>query len=239
MEPQNQQPWQQPQQPQQPPQPAPQPTPLSQFPGQPIDPQSQSNQQYTTDYLDQISSPVKQPRHTNKLIMIIFVLLGLLILVGIGAMLLSGRPSTLDRANELSARLESLAKLSQSQHRYLRDNDLRASNTAYTLFLGNAVSDLEAPLAAAGIEKNVSKAIEESEKAYVSELSTKFEDARLKVTLDVVYANQMSYELDVIQSMMRSIYNNTSNAELRGFLDDANNNLTSIDKSFEEFSASQ
>lgn len=155
-------------------------------------------------------------------------------------MLLSGGSSnTLNKANELNARIETLTKISKDQHKHLRDNSLRATNTAFTLFLSNASSDLEAPLKAAGIEKKVTNSIKASEKTYESKLTADFEDARLNVVLDRTYARQMAYELDIINSMMRSIYNSTSNTELRGYLDNANNNLTPIAEDFRKFATAE
>lgn len=251
MDPRSQQPWQgQPQQ--TPPLPGgyPQPTPTPNQPAYPPQPQqpmpqpyqdpNQPQQDMSIDYLNQIAPPLKQSRKPGKLLLIIFILLGLLVVVGIVAIVLSGgRTSTPVKASQLSARMDMLAKLSREQHRYLRDNDLRATNTAYTLFLANAVTDLKAPLAAAGLEKETTKSITAGEKTYSAELGTKFEDARLNVMLDDTYARQMTYELEVVQTMMRSIYNATDSQDLRSYLESADNNLVPIAKEFSEFSVTK
>ncbi len=225
--------WQ-PQPQQTPPQPPTQAPPSAQQPLQPG--VQQPIQDYSVDYLDQISTPLKPQKTANhKLILIIMVLLGLLVLVGVAALLLSSRPSTLDKASELSARMESLVEISKDQHSYLRDNDLRSDNTAYTIFLTNAIADLEAPLEAAGIEKDVTASIEAAESAHSSELTSEFDDARLNVVLDRTYAREMTYQIEVLQTMMRQVYDGTDNEELRTFLDNAYRNLTPIAESFDEF----
>lgn len=214
----------------------PQATPGQQPPVQPAQPVYAEGQDYSIEYLDQIAPPTKKSLMPSKLILIILGLVGLLVIVGLFVMLSSARPSTLDQASELNARLETLADISKDQHRHLRDNTLRANNTAYQLFLNNAISDMEAPLTAAGLEKATKKAIATQEKAYASKLNAEFEDARLNVILDRTYAREMAYQLDVVQAMMRRVYNGTNSKELRGYLDSANTNLTLLSKSFDEFS---
>ncbi len=153
---------------------------------------------------------------------------------------LSGsRTSIPIKASQLSARLETLAGLSKDHHKNLRDNEIRATNTAYMLFLNNAISDLQAPLTEAGIEKKTTKTIATTESTYANELGAKFEDARLNVTLDRVYALEMKHQIEVVQSSMRSIYDATSNQSLRSYLDKAYSNLTPIAKEFSEFSATK
>lgn len=218
---------------QQPPQPQPQPQQAQATP--PVQPAQPLTEDYSIDYLNQIAPPMKQSQKPGKLLLIIFILVGLLIVVGIAALLLSGRPTSLDNASALSARMETLAKLSKDQHKNLRDNELRTTNTAYTLFLSNAVSDLSAPLEAAGIKKETTKAITASETAFATELTAKFEDARLNVVLDRTYAREMAYQLDIIEAMMRSIYGSTSSQQLQSYLDTANKNLAPIAQDFDEF----
>lgn len=191
------------------------------------------------DYLDQISTPVKQSRSSNKLILIILILVGLLVMVGAAALILSDRPSSLDKASELSARTETLHTLAEDQHKYLRDNDLRANNTAYRVFLTNAIADLEAPLEAAGLEKDATQAIEAAETSYAEKLSSDFDDARLNVILDRTYAREMTYQIEVLQTMMQQVYDGTDSEELRTYLDSAFRNLSPIATEFDEFAATK
>lgn len=237
-----------------PPQPVSQPTPVEpaqpqqmagqqapQFqPGQatpqPLQPPEQAAPNPALDYLDQISAPVQPPQKQNKLILYALIGLGAIIVLGVIIMIASsGGPSTLARASQLHSRIESLAEISQDYHKYLRDNGLRATNTAYSLFLNNAAADLEAPLASAGLKKKETAAIVSAEKAHAAKLEEEFEDARLNVVLDRTYSRQMSYELGLIKAMMQSIYSRTSSADLREYLDSANSNLTPIARDFDEF----
>lgn len=220
--------------PQQPPQytQAPQYTPPSEY--QPV------SDQYSVDYLNEIAPPLKQSRGPGKLMWIIIgLVMATLLVIGL-SLVLNSRPSDLDRATELYVRMDSLRTIADRQHVNLRDNELRANNTSYRLFLGNAIRDIEEPLNAAGINKaRLDENLRNSESELIAEYNEKFEDARLNVTLDSTYAREMLFQLSILDTMMRSFYNQTNTPALREFLETTNTNLSPIAKSFDEFTAAQ
>lgn len=227
-------------QPQQPPQWPPQPTaPTNPQPyPQQSTPITPPQQDYSIDYLNQISAPSKTSSGPNGKFLI-GIIVGLLVLLGlVGAFLVFGNRSTpMDKAANMLMRMQTLEKVAKSQHKHLRDGQLRSSNSSYTLFLTNAIRDLKEPLESAGVNVNkLPKSQRDAEKAVETELNTRFDDARLNVRLDNTYSREMNYQLDILHSMMVSIYSSTSSSALKEYLETTEKNLAQVSESFEKVS---
>lgn len=146
----------------------------------------------------------------------------------------------MDRAAEMYLRMETLKKVSEDQHRHLRDNQLRVNNRSFSLFLTNAIRDIEEPLKAAGINKGqIPKNIRDREAALQAKLKEEFDDARLNITLDRIYTRQMTYQLESLQRMMQTVYDGSNSAALREYLVTTDSNLLPVYNNFKEFNAAK
>lgn len=264
MDPRQQQPWQQPQQ--QPPSPPTQQPPAgyaggvqqqqipagfqpAQDPGNPQQSPAQAPQStmqpvqpdsFSPDYLDQITGPA--PVKNTKGTYLFWIIIGLAVITAgvLAFVMLANRPTSTDKAAELYLRMETLKKVSEETHRHLRDNNLRVNNRSYSLFLTNAIRDIEKPLAAAGVKKGqIPKPIRDEETSLASRLKTEFDDARLNIALDRVYTREMTHQLNTLQAMMKGIYDMNSNKEMREYLETTNDNLAPVARSFSEFAATK
>lgn len=218
---------------------------------QPINPQPQPQQppvaqpapgqDYSIDYLDQISAPAKSSRTANPKFLygVIAGLLALLILVG-GFILISSRSTPMDKATDMLLRMQTLEKVAKNQHKHIRDGQLRSTNSSYLLFLANAIRDLKDPLESADVKVNqLPKARRDAEKSIEETLNAQFDDARLNVTLDRTYAREMDYQLEVLHGMMVSVYNSTNSSALKEYLETTETNLAQISEGFSGFSGSK
>ncbi len=221
--------------------------PNQQQPGQTPQPQQlpptepAAQYSYSTNYLDQISAPVKQSRTANPKFMIGLIggLLALLVLVG-GFILINSSSTPIDKATDMLLRMQTLEKVAKAQHSHLRDGQLRTINSSYTLFLANAIRDLKEPLENAGVTvSKLPKQQRDAEKSIESGLNAQFDEARLNVTLDRAYAREMNYQLEVLHSMMMSIYNSTNDSSLKQYLESTENNLAQISEGFGSFLGSK
>ncbi len=186
------------------------------------------------DYLDQIapqhikhSGPVFSIR--NLVIAAVIIIFGLTF----GTMVLSGIPKNTEI---LAARLTATKDVSEKATNNIRNTQLRAVNGNLKLLLTNTLRDIKPLLAKVDVDiSELSPSIVADEAT--TELEAKLEDARLNAVYDRAYAREMSYKLETILSLMKQTYKNTSNSELKTFLNDAYENLQKIQQSFADFNA--
>ncbi len=213
-------------------------------PNQPTPPQQQPPQpqpEYSIDYLDQISAPQKRIIAPNPLVLLGVIGVGILAIIGFGIMIFSSSgTSGTDRVASLNLRLATLQKIADTQQRNLRDNELRSTNAALSLYLSNTARDMKDPVAALGItDKTIPKNLTTTESKLTSDINAKFEEAKLNVMLDRSYAREMTYQIGVLRSMMTSAYKNTSNQKLKATLETSDPSLAQVAKNFESFSGSR
>ncbi len=207
----------------------PTPTPPSQVP--------QSQTEYSIDYLDQISAPQKRITAPNPLVLMAVVGIGILTIVGFGIMMFSsGGSSGVTKAANFSLRLQTLQKIADTQQRQLRDNDLRSTNAAFSLYVSNTLRDINEPLTKIGVDpKKLSKDVTSKEAAYASAINAKFEEAKLNVILDRTYAREMAYQIGVLRNMLSSLYKSTNSNSLKAALGTSDPSLAQSAKGFADF----
>lgn len=200
--------------------------------GQPID--------YSIDYLNQIAQPTTPT--SKKSIFLIWAIIGLSVVAAAVMIfsMLTSRPSSMERTAAVYLRMETLKDVSEKQHRYLGSNQLRVNNRNSITFLTNAIRDIEQPLSAAGITKSkISKDVVGLENKLTDDLNSEFDDARLNTILDRVYTREMTYQLGVLQSMMTGLESQSSNPELKSYVETTKNNLAPVIRTFSEFAATK
>jgi predicted outer membrane protein len=193
--------------------------------------------EYPIDYLNQIAPEQKKPGLDSKFTFII-IAAGVVVAAVVGLMLLSGGGAS-DSQNlaTLSARMQTLQKISTTAEKNIKSGKLRSTNSTLSLFLTNANKDIEAPLLKNGIKPNsIDKSIVARESG--TKLTSTLEDARLNATFDRVYAREMVYQLGTVASLMKKIYTSTKSKSLKDFLVTTDNNLKPIRTQLTDFNAS-
>lgn len=202
-----------------------------------MNPDQQPNR--SIDYLNQIA-----PQQKLKLLPGKWVVWGLagalfiaLLIIIIGA--LNQTPSLSNRATVLYVRLQTLQTISSNEQPFLKDSSLRASNGSLSLLLTNSSRDISDYLSGGGKKLTLPADLITSEKTYLDKLNAKFDDARLNVDLDSTYAREMAYQLNVVQTMMQSIYREKPDKSLESVLTTTYDNLTPLQQTFAGFSGSK
>lgn len=226
-----------------PPQPSYQPpTQPVETPGQPVPPPATAEPpqpdapQYSIDYLNQIAPAPKKPGLDNRIFL--FVIGGGLILAAIVGMLtlFSGGNGPTEKMQTLAVRMEVLQGIASKSQKNIKSNKLRNTNSSLAIFLTNANRDIETPLANNGIQlEKINKDIKTKEETDGEALAKKLEDARLNAVFDRTYANEMSYQLTTVETLMKSIYKSTKSKSMKSYLEATDKNIAPIIKQLNDF----
>lgn len=195
------------------------------------------NQQSPTsiDYLNQIAPKATQKNNLLQSKPILFgslVIVILIIIIAITSSLSGG----LNPSQQLAARLTSTQAVSTDATTKIKNNQLLGYNGALNIYLINTIRDIKPLLAKDSIDIDHLSASVTTAESNTTVLAT-LEDARLNAVYDRTYAREMSYRLDTTLTLMRQIYESTSNSNLKNFLEGAYKNLAPIQKQFADFNA--
>jgi len=169
--------------------------------------------------------------------MIIGIGVFLAAVVGVLMLLSSGGgASSSEKLQTLSARMQTLQKISDTSEKSIKSSKLRTTNSTLNLFLTNANHDIEDPLLKNGVKPSaLDKKIVGKENG--AEMIATLEDARLNATFDRIYAREMSFQLNTLASLMKEIYTTTKSKSLKEFLVTTDNNMKPIRTQLAEFNA--
>ncbi len=193
--------------------------------------------QYSIDYLNEISPQQKKPGMSNKLFFIV-IGGGLLVAAIVGILLLTstGSAGPTEKMGTLASRLITLKTISTSAQRNIKSGDLRSTNSNLDLFLTNANRDIVEPLSTNGVTiSKIDKKIVAEEKN--EDLVETLENARLNAVFDRTYSREMAFQLDTVATLMKDIYTSTNSKSLKEFLEATDKNLQPIKKQLVEFNA--
>ena len=202
---------------------------------QPQQPPQLSPNPVPSDYLDQIASPQKPSRLTNKLfLLVVGGALAVIIVLGLVIFSIAGAPKT-TATERLALRLQTLEKVSKDAHNKLKDSNLRSINSNLKTYLIDANRDIAEPLKAAKID------LKKSDKKLIAaengdKLKTVLEEARLNATFDRTYAKEMSYQLETTVVLMDSLLGTTKSTSLKSFLGSSTKDLKSLQNQFSGYS---
>lgn len=209
--------------------------PFNQYPQQP-----QQQQPYIppVDYLNQIAPQTPQrpsmftpgPRLVAMIggVLIVIVLILALVLNIAGG----GQKAS---AQTLAARLAGTQSIAEDGQKSLKSSRLQNLNSSLRLSLTNTNRDIATPLAAIGVDTaKLSEAITAKEAG--TEISARLNEARLMGTYDRDYSREMAFQLATTLNLMKELYNSTSSASLKEFLNTSYKNLEPIQIGFQEFS---
>lgn len=193
--------------------------------------------QYSIDYLNQISASA--PRNTgNRKLLVVILILGVLSFLAVVMMVFAniGKGPSQD-LETLYVRLSNTQKLVKDAQSNLTSNDLRIANSNVSIFLANTNRDIIDPLTKNGINtKKIDPSITAAESD--EKLVERLEDARLNAVYDSVYAREMSLRLAEIASLMSRSYNTTKSTSLKTFLEETDKTLVELRKQFDEVNSS-
>ncbi len=196
--------------------------------------------QYSIDYLNQISTTPQKPGFDKKFLLLIggglLLVIVLFIAVAVIGSISQGGASP-QKLQTLYVRLETLGTISNEAKKQIKSNSLRATNASLVIFLTDANHDVVDPLTKSGVNvKKIDKSI--SQKFGGDELKQTLEEARLLATYDVVYAREMNYELETLQLLMKEIYDSTKSKSMKEFITSTDDSLVTIRKQLTDFSGS-
>lgn len=196
--------------------------------------------QYSIDYLNQISTTPQKPGFDKKFLLLIggglLLVIVLFIAVAVIGSISQGGASP-QKLQTLYVRLETLGTISNEAKKQIKSNSLRATNASLVIFLTDANHDVVDPLIKSGVNvKKIDKSI--SQKFGGDELKQTLEEARLLATYDVVYAREMNYELETLQLLMKEIYDSTKSKSMKEFITSTDDSLVTIRKQLTDFSGS-
>ena len=190
------------------------------------------NQMTPIDYLNQIAP--KQPKMAglfnlkSPLLIIagIMVILGLIFII-ISGFLKSNNGLTPD-LTRLGLSLQNTKLVTTKYTASLESTNIMALNSNLEIVIDNANYGITKQLKANNI--TLSKA----DKSLISEesiasLEARLDDAKLNAVLDRTYAREMAYRLDTTITIMREIYKQTNNSDLKDFLNTTYNNIKPIE----------
>lgn len=201
-------------------------------------PEQQNNQPVSVDYLNQIS-PVNTKKAgifglNNKIIGLIGGLVLIAIILLIASSIIASTPKN---SEVLGARLTATQSVVAKWSAKLKDSKIRAVNSELDLFLTNTIRDITPLLANSGVDiEKISSKITSAES--VDDLNSRLEDARLNSVLDRTYAREMAYKLETLMSLLKKTYASSSDSSLKDFLTTTYSNLQPIQKTFEDYNAS-
>ena len=199
-------------------------------------PNQQQPPTYSVDYLNQIAPQGPKKRFLGrKEIIIAVILAGLVIIVGLLALIINLGSSS-DPSQQLAARLLATQTIVEGAQSKLKSTELRTLNSNISIYLTNTNRDIVTSLAGVDIDiKKLDASIVVSEAG--TTITDRLEDARLNATYDRTYAREIAYQLATIVALMRQLYESTSSASFKTFLENAYTNLEPTQKAFEDFNA--
>lgn len=208
---------------------APQPTPAAWgAPASPPQP-GQVAGQYPVDYLNQIAAPTQVKKMRPA---VLFGLIGGVVSVAILAVVILAQitapPDVSKQLFALQARLTTLTKVAAEQNKHIAQNDLSNINSTLQTQLKTTSAGVTDYMTSKGLTSKDKRATaaNTTEQATYTALSKKLNNAYLTGTLDQTYANEMSYQLAILKSMLQRL---KTTANSKKFTEVYNTNITSLD----------
>lgn len=208
-------------------------------------PNQQSQNPYTIDYLNQIAPKQKQPLF-DKTMVIIFGVLIFAIVAFVGMMMFSSvrSDSNSDTLLRVYLKVQKTNELATKYQARLQNSDLRAINSGLATTLASDEAKLKSLLDSGNIEipkveknKTPPRIVAQVDKD-IEDLDKTLDDAFLNAVLDRTYAREMSYSLDVINSLMKRVESSTRSSDAKTAVGEIIKSLDVSSGQFKEYSQS-
>ena len=208
-------------------------------------PDQRSQNPYTIDYLNQIAPKQKQPLF-DKTMVIIFGALIFAVVVFAGLMMFSSlneNPNS-EPLLRVYLKVQKTNELATKYQGRLQNSDLRAINSGLATTLASDGAKLKSLLGSNKIEipkaekHNTPPKIIAQVNKDAEELDKTLDDAFLNAVLDRTYAREMSYNLDVINSLMKRVESSARSSDSKASLNEIIKSLDVSSNQFREYSQS-
>lgn len=208
-------------------------------------PNQQPQNPYTIDYLNQIAPKQKQPLF-DKTMIIVFGVLAFAIVAFVGMMVFSSARGDSNSETLLRAyfKVQKTNELATKYQGRLQNSDLRAINSGLATTLSSDETKLKTLLDSSKIEipkaeknKTPPKIISQVDRD-IAELDKILDDAFLNAVLDRTYAREMSYNLDVINSLLKRVESSTRSESSKTTVGEIIKSLDISSGQFREYSQS-
>ncbi len=191
---------------------------------------------YAVDYLDQIAPPPAKPGFLSGGFGKAVIALMAVFILAVSIIVAFGNQKKTADLEAIALRLDTLQPVAKNTHKNLKNGKLIAINSNYQIWLVNVNKDAYDLLAQAEVKKtDMDKKVKAAESAKKTELTEKFNDARLNANLDRVYSREMAYQADLLLTMYTQMSKQSEAKAIRDYAKTAISNLTPIQKSFAEF----
>lgn len=191
---------------------------------------------YDPNYLDSIAPAPAAPKFfSGSFGKIFFVLIALFFLAVSIIVATGGKDETAD-LQSVAVRLDNLSKTTKKAHVNFRSASLSTTNSNYMLWIADSKRQAEELLSLGGIQKSdYNKVMMGEEKTLMTELDAKYEDARLNVKLERIYAASMAAETEKLINLYSTMARKNKSDKIRDYATNANKNLEPLHKAFSEF----
>lgn len=171
-------------------------------------------------------------------LIILFGIIGLILIIIIGAVLNSGKGDMKTAFYNLKLHLDNTAEVIKDYQPLVRSSDLRSSSASLDSILSNTERELTDYLTEKYNfkENDINKKITESAQLERDELESELFNAKINGTLDRVYALKMAYEISLIEAEEEKILRSTKDETLIGILGSSIDSLTNLYPKFNNFS---
>ena len=197
------------------------------------------------EYLNQISASNRPEKKSMKgifsskfFIVGMIGVVGLILILILGAILSGGKEDTKTSAYELKLHLDNVAEVVSSYQPNIKSSDLRSSSASLYSILTNTSRDLTDYLTEEYNfkEKDIERKIITNATEAKEQLEAELFRAKINGILDRIYAHKMAYELSVLMSEEAKIIDMSKNDNLKEFLTSSYNSLGNLYTNFNDFS---
>jgi hypothetical protein len=193
-------------------------------------------QSYDPNYLDSIApAPPRAKFFSGSFGKIFFGMLGVFVLAVSLIIAFSGKDKTAD-LQQTTVRVTNFALMVKTEQKSFKSNNLSANNSQLEILLTSAQTDGEKLLAQAGVKKSqYDKKMVSTELKLKTDLTTKFENARLNAELDRVYAQTMASETDKLITLFTTMSKKSGAKAIRDYAAALVTNLKPVQKTFNDY----
>lgn len=191
---------------------------------------------YAVDYLDQIAPPPPRQSFMSGSFGKIIIILGVIFVFAVSLIIALGGQKKTATTEAMAAKLENISRVVTEQQKDLKSINLTNANTNLRIWMTNTERETNELLVRAEVKKSSwNKEMVAEQKKLRTDLTEKFENARLNAKLDRVYAQEMAYQTELLITELETIGSKTPGAAFKEYASSAIENLKPINEAFAKF----
>lgn len=161
----------------------------------------------------------------------------IILIMVLGSALGGDKNSEQTLVEKLSLRSENVGKTIDTYNKSVKSSELRSMGSSLRAVLTELSSKTSTFLTEDFNSKNkTSKKLTEDETAYVEELNTTLENAKLNGLLDRTFVREMTLQIGLLMSMESECSSRTKKTDIKDFLSSSYSNLENLHDSFSNYS---